>query len=141
MNEAVTAKCPKCGDLKPPRFECNITGEEIDVFEYSEDGEIVDKKFMRCLASCDELDFNQDIVVENDPDHSLDFLHSDVDLYIKQIGLEGDADWVNLRIRGRFADGLAYNGYFIGTTFAQCVENLDKAKAGQPYGTPLENWE
>lgn len=142
MFAPVQVTCPKCGLLEAPRFECLVSGEEIDVFEDDDSDAIVDKEIHRHLATCDELDWKEDVVVDSDPDHSLDFLISAVSCYARDIGLDKNlVEWQVLKIGGRFEDCVSYGDFYIGHTFSECVEELDKAAAGQPYGTPLENWE
>lgn len=140
--ETVEFKCQLCGlcnkDSQP--YTCKINGDDIDIFPYDDDDEIVDKSIHRHYAGC--LELNEPIVVDSDPDHSLDFLQSAVDCYAEQIGLDEDlVSWEVLKIGGKFQDCIAYDGYYIGRTFAECVKNLDKAVAGEEYGKSLDYWE
>jgi len=143
--DTVNFKCSKCGLSNEDRgdYTCKINGAEIDIFP--DEGEIVkvdDEWVHRHLTWCTELDFKEDIVVDSDPDYSIDWLHDAVDTYVNQIGLDGHlVEWAVLKIGGKFQDCMAFDGFYIGRSFSKCVEELDKAAAGQQYGTPLENWE
>ena len=136
----ISMKCPKCGLDNSREPICKISGKELQIFDDFDPGEIVDKSIHRVQVWCDELDDSFDADVS--PDHNFSYMWSAVSVYVEQIGLDEDAlEWVNLRIRGRWVDGLAYDQFYIGSSFAQCVQNLDKAAAGEPFGKPLSDWD
>lgn len=140
MTKPITMKCPKCRTSNTIDPRCGISGEELEIFGDDDDDEIIDKSIHRVQVWCDVLEdcFPADV----DPDYSFNYMWSAVEVYVEQIDLDTDLlEWVNLKIGSRFVDGLAYDLFYIGKTFSQCVENLDKAKAGEPFGKPLSDWE
>lgn len=142
---SVNFKCQKCGLSNEDRDRtCKIRGDEIDIFP--DEGEVIrenDEWVHRFETSCLAMDVSDGwIVVDVDPDTNLDYLRSAVETYATQLGLDADlVEWEVLRIRGKFQDCIAYDGFYIGQTVSRCVAELDKAAAGQPYGKSLDNWE
>jgi hypothetical protein len=147
MSDVITMKCPKCGLSDTRNPVCGISGEDIYIFGdgFDDDGgEIVDKRIQRVQVWCSELGddgFGDSFPADVEPDHSWDYLQAACSVYCKQIGLEDKIHGEILLIGGRFQDSIAYGDYYIGRFFADCVENLDKAKAGETFGRPLSDWE
>lgn len=147
MNDAIEMKCPKCGLCDSSEPICAISGEELQIFDddMSEADEIVNKSSLRVQVWCSELGddgFGASFPADVYPDHNIDYLESSCKVYARQIGLdEEEIDWQVLKIGSRWVDAVSYGEFYIGHEFGKCVENLDKAKAGESFGRPLSDWE
>lgn len=143
MSKTFSFKCSKCNLSEDDNngygeYFCKHNDTEMDFFADEEPEMLkIDGAWVRRFtAFCDAEIGYTTIYVDQTEFYNTDSIYNALGDYLRQIDLDDNYFSVGsvLDGNGRYKDVFVLNNRIIGYWLDECIKEIDKAKAGQPYG-------